>query len=293
MKYIKTWEGWGDSLYQRPVVRAFVDLHGTTLLETPIPQLFQDLPNISFVQPDTTLRTQRENLNSLKDFSWHPAPSYPPKAFHYLSTDYVTSKNVFQAFEKSAGVTITEKTLSIPLKDEWLSKAEKLAKSFGSFAIIRPSTARQEWLNLSRNPAPGLLSTCATFTQDKGLATVGIASLGKSEKLTEVEDDYDFTLLHGEVDMFTLLALGTFAEVVVGGVGHVVPFSLFTGAKTFVVAGGYLDTDFLIDDRFDRSMIHFCKPKPFCNCHLHNHDCEKRIRKDRLIKELQRFLSVE
>ena len=71
---IKCWEGLGDNVYLRPMVRAAVDAGEDVYLKTPWPQLFQDL-DVRFVEPDAQYRTQGKNAAARPASTWTEPPA--------------------------------------------------------------------------------------------------------------------------------------------------------------------------------------------------------------------------
>ncbi len=52
-------KGLGDNIYQRAFVQ---QIRRPVFLETPWPELYQDMPHVQCVRPSTKLRTQAKNI---------------------------------------------------------------------------------------------------------------------------------------------------------------------------------------------------------------------------------------
>ena len=66
---IRGMAGLGDNIFQRAFIKSLVKSQ-EVLLETPWPELYQDLPNIKFIKPNTRLRTQAKNLRNTDNSVW-------------------------------------------------------------------------------------------------------------------------------------------------------------------------------------------------------------------------------
>jgi hypothetical protein len=87
-------------------------------------------------------------------------------------------------------------------------------------------------------------------------------------------------LVSGELAVRELLALVRDADIVIGGVGWIVPAGLALKVKTFVVLGGHGGhnaPEKITDRRLDLSRIGFAVPEAFCRCTNMLHTCDKRI----------------
>ena len=70
------------------------------------------------------------------------------------------------------------------------------------------------------------------------------------------------------------------ADLVIGGVGWIVPAGLALRSKTFVVLGGHGGhnaPEKITDPRLDLSRIGFAMPEKFCRCTNMLHTCDKTI----------------
>ena len=61
---IRGMQGLGDNVYQRAFIKSLVKSK-EVLLETPWPEIYEDLPNIKFIKPQTKLRTQKKSLEKV------------------------------------------------------------------------------------------------------------------------------------------------------------------------------------------------------------------------------------
>ena len=148
-------------------------------------------------------------------------------------------------------------------------------------AVIRPVTVRREWQNDARSPLPEYIAYVAGELVRRGFAVVVVAHLrSPDEYLVGDLPPHNAAFVNGEFDVRQLLALVRDADVVVGGVGWLVPAALALRTKAFIVLGGCGEQnapEVITDPRMDLSRIGFAIPERFCRCCLMEHDCEKTI----------------
>jgi hypothetical protein len=86
--------------------------------------------------------------------------------------------------------------------------------------------------------------------------------------------------IHGELPVCELLALVRDADLVVGGVGWIVPAGIALKTKTFVLLGGHGGHNApakITDPRLDLRYLGFAIPEAFCQCTSMMHNCDKTI----------------
>jgi hypothetical protein len=147
-------------------------------------------------------------------------------------------------------------------------------------AVIRPVTVRSEWRNKARNPRPEYVNALA----DELMAThtvVAVADIAPGhEWLIGGLPPAHHYFVFGELKVRELLALVRDADIVVGGVGWIVPAGLALKVRTFVVLGGHGAHNApvqITDPRLDLSRIGFAVPEKFCRCMTMLHNCDKTI----------------
>lgn len=304
-KFIRTWHGWGDTLYQRPIIKALLKKHSSLVVETPIPQFFQDLP-VQFSRPNDNFHTQALLVKSLNrsSFPWVDQPQTLPIQLCHFQRDFEDGLTVFEALERSGGVEVEDFDLRLDLKDEWkIAAVDVQMKINKPFVIIKPLTVRKEWLNPARNCENESIRSIIEVCKSNGIVTVGCGFHSDSESLVDESLRFDIDYTDGQLDFFTWMALGNLALATVGGVGNLLPVGMVTSAKTFVISGGYQDPLLLVDKRFGKISntpigfkfgpnIEVVTPFEPCNCFNHYHDCEKRIDQERLRNRFRAFINV-
>ena len=87
-------------------------------------------------------------------------------------------------------------------------------------------------------------------------------------------------MVRGELSTMQALGLVARADVVVGGVGWIVPAALAAKRPAFIVLGGqggHNGPHVILDDRVDSLRIGFATPDRYCLCADKQHNCAKEI----------------
>jgi len=265
--------GLGDNIYSRSFVRAAAaqyELH----LETPWPELYADL-DIAFVRGSRKLRTQQKNIARQAWDCWSQPPRMKEMKVSYFD---LAQRSIIRSLEcRWAMLSVKFDPGLFDLPD--MGPAPIVSDK--PIAVVRPVTVRSEWRNEARNPRPEYIAAIA----DELMAThtvVAVADLAPGEEwLVGDPPPAHWHFLHGELPVRELLALVRDADIVVGGVGWIVPAGLALKVKTFVVLGGHGGhnaPEKITDPRLDTSRMAFLMPERFCRCTNMLHDCDKRIR---------------
>jgi hypothetical protein len=264
--------GLGDNCYQRPFVRAAAQQY-EVYLETPWPELYADL-DIKFVRGSRPLRTQQKNIARQPAQRWAR-----PLALRDIRVGYrdLSSRSIITALEQQwASLRVAFDPALFDLPD--MGPAPIISER--PIAVVRPVTVRSEWRNEARNPLPEYVAALA----DHLMAThhiVAVADLAPSQEwaIGELLPAHRY-LVRGELAVRELLALVRDADIVIGGVGWIVPVGLALKTRTFVVLGGHGGhnaPEKITDPRLDLSRIGFAMPENFCRCSNMLHACDKRI----------------
>jgi hypothetical protein len=147
-------------------------------------------------------------------------------------------------------------------------------------AVVRPVTVRSEWRNEARNPRPEYVNVLAAELMATH-TVVAIADLAPGEEwLIGQLPPAHHHFVAGELAVRELLALVRDADIIIGGVGWIVPAGLALKVKTFIVLGGHGGhnaPEKITDPRLDLRHIGFAIPENFCRCTNMLHNCDKRI----------------
>lgn len=264
--------GLGDNIYQRPFVRALAQRR-EVYLSTPWPELYADLP-VRFVRTRTTLRTQAINESRQSAETW----TAPPAKAERVRVTYgsaLSTTNIPSAMERAMPLSGAPFIFDLPP----MGPAPFVGDD-RPYAVIRPVTVRGEWRNEARNPLPEYISEIA----DELRQTHRVVLLAHLERGHEwlVGDipPHDEAYLRGELSIREALALIREADVVVGGVGWIVPAAIALKRPAFFVLGGqggHNAPERITDPRMDLSRIGWARPTPYCACQSMRHACPKRI----------------
>jgi hypothetical protein len=270
--------GLGDNIYARPFVRAAAERYELHL-ETPWPELYADL-DIKFIRGTRRLRTQQKNMARQGADRWSTAklPVRSLRSLRSLQVGYrLETASIIISLEqqfRNLGVLFDPALFDLPDMGEAPITADK------PIAVVRPVTVRSEWRNEARNPRPEYIAAIAAHLMETH-TVVAVADLAPDEEwLVGDCPPAHHHFLKGELPVRELLALVREADIVIGGVGWIVPAGLALKVKTFVVLGGHGGHNApakILDPRLDLSRIGFATPDKFCQCSSMLHQCDKRM----------------
>ena len=266
--------GLGDNIFARPFVRVAAARY-QVWLDTPWPELYADL-DIKFVYRPRRLRTQLKNIARQPASRWSRLPPMREVRVSY-GKDITMAPSIIAALEKHwsiLGVGFDPALFDLP------DMGPSPVASSRPIAVVRPVTVRTEWRNEARNPRPEYVNALAAELMATH-TVVAVADLAPQQEwlVGEMPPAHQRYVL-GELNVRELLALVRDADVVIGGVGWIVPAGLALRTKTFVVLGGHGGHNApakITDPRLDCSNIGFAVPEAFCKCTSMLHRCDKRI----------------
>jgi hypothetical protein len=262
--------GLGDNIYQRAFVKALAPRG--VYIRTPWPELYEDIPGVRFLRDATTLRTQARNLERQPAARWSDAPTVHRRIAVGYGAGHLRRGSIVDAMRAAfkcepAGFDLPAFAPSI--------------ESSRPIAVVRPVTARREWLNVARNPLPEYVARVAADLIDRGYFVVSVADVADgAEWFVGDPPPASLELHRGELPVRELLGLIRSAAVVVGGVGWIVPACIAAGVPLFCILGGHGGhnaPDRITDParmRLDR--VGFARPDHFCACESMRHECDKR-----------------
>lgn len=250
--------GLGDSIYSRAFIK---QLPGELYVDTPWPELLTDLPNVHFIRPQTTLRTQAKNIARHADWVMPPGRQ-PTRQIRY------GTEGIIQGMTASFGVMPGEFDLP-PLPP---------SPEIGKYVVVRPATVRSEWRADTRNPDPEYIYRAAWEARLRGYKVVSVADLQDGAEWLVGELPQAHVQYHkGELPVEQLLALVANASAVIGGIGWLVPAALAAKVPAWIICGGQGGFNSPHQICPSGSTITFAVPDNFCLCRLKQHNCDKRI----------------
>jgi len=265
--------GMGDNIYSRPFVRAAAAKY-EVWLETPWPELYADL-DIKFVNRSRNLRTQLKNIARQPPERWSPLPSRIREIrIGYFALAAHSIINCMQRHWFNVGIAFDPVLFDLP------DMGPSPVVSERPIAVVRPVTVRKEWRNEARNPKPEYVAQIAASLMETH-HVVAVADIQSEHEwaIGELPPAHQY-LIHGELPIRQLLALVHDADIVIGGVGWIVPAGLALKVKTFIILGGHGGHNrpaVLTDPRLNLSRLGFAMPDRFCRCTHMLHNCDKRM----------------
>jgi hypothetical protein len=266
--------GLGDNIFSRPFVRVAATKYDLWL-DTPWPELYADL-DIKFWRGTRRLRTQQKNIARQPRARWSTPYHHP--AWRELTVRYdLNSSTIIRSLERrwsDIGVGFEPELFDLP------DMGASPVASERPIAVVRPVTVRSEWRNEARNPRPEYIAAIAAELMATHMVVV-VADLepGHEWLVGKLPPAHQY-LVNGELPVRELLALLRDADIVIGGVGWIVPAGLALKVKTFVVLGGHGGHNApakITDPRLDLSRLGFAIPDRFCQCTTMLHDCNKEM----------------
>lgn len=266
---IETQHGLGDNIFHRAFVKAMTLLY-TVYLKTPFPEIYEGLP-VKFVKQSSTLRTQAKNI-ARSEVKYAQLPSHTPVIQPRYTGEHLRRMSMVDSLALAYHVA--------PTKFD-LPKFKSNIKSDGRpICVVRPVTIRSEWNAASRNPDPRYVAQVVEWLRETHYI-VSVADLAEgAERALEPLPYADLTLHEGELNTKELLGLIRSADIVIGGVGFIVPACIAYGTRLFCILGGngaYNAPEKITHRTMDLTKVYFAKPDNFCHCSSAQHTCDKTI----------------
>lgn len=269
--FVEGMKGLGDNIFQRPFVAAATQTR-RVWISTPWPELYADLP-VRFVKTGTALRTQAENEKRQDPRVWSRPPAHA-----------VRSRPFYGGMELRRGSIVRAMTRAFshqgPLAWDLPDMGPSPVVADKPVAVIRPVTVRREWRNEARNPRPEYLRWISRELMDTHHVVV-VAHLKAGEEWLAGElPHHHQAFVKGELDVRQMLALVRDADLVVGGVGWIVPAAVALKTRAFIVLGGqggHNAPEKITDPSMDLSRIGWARPAAYCRCEDMRHHCNKLI----------------
>ena len=266
-------QGLGDNIFQRPFIKALAR-EWDIFLETAWPELYSDLP-VKFVNPQTRLRTQAKNAARSKvEWASRPIGCKQVKRNSYVNA-FRGGRSIIAGMEESFGIKLNADDFDLPILPP-----SPVIDTDRPLAFVRPVTLRREWHNAARNPEPKyILDIVEILRPTHTIVAVADIETG-AEWLVGPPLNAEINFINGQLPVMDMLALLAASDIVIGGVGWIVPASIALKRNCFVVLGGqggHNAPDKILDRRLDCSRIGFATPENFCRCTSMRHNCNKTI----------------
>ena len=150
--------GFGDSLFQRVVIKYLIQYFKSIYVHTPCPDIFWDIPNLKYVKEGHKwLRTQDKSAKLTRGKIVKLPHGIKRTAYSFCPVRQLKKCSAY-IIRKKLNISEDDFDFEFPLRPIWISKARKLVKGFKmgkkKLCIIRPPTNRTEWNYPTRNPKP-------------------------------------------------------------------------------------------------------------------------------------------
>lgn len=267
--FVKGMWGLGDNVYQRPFVRKLLEQY-EVWLETPWPEVYEGLEgSLHFVRGSRNLRTQNKNMQGKT--CWEPVPpGTPMRQIGYRLSD--PTSNMIREMGSSFDLAGRTLPMDLPTTEPW--------KETKPYALVRPVTLRKEWSNPARNPNPEYIFQAATRLMETH-HVISIADVAPPyEEFVGTPPPAHEYYNHGELGVKELFAAVAGADIVVGGVGWLVPFAIAAKVRGAIILGGqggYNSPEKITHPNWTHNLTFFT-PESYCKCSLMKHDCPKEIK---------------
>ena len=238
-------------------------------LKTPFMEVYEGLP-VKFVKQQSNLRTQAKNI-ARSSVKYHVLPANTPT----IQPRY--TGNQLQTMSMIDGLRVAYHCDPSAFD---LPKFKSKIKADKPICVVRPATIRSEWNAASRNPNPAYIAQVVEWLRETHYI-VSVADLQDGAEYALSPLPYaDLTLHRGELTTKELLGLIREADIVVGGVGFIVPVAIAYKTRLFCILGGngaYNSIDKITHKCMDLSRVHFAVPDKQCMCSSAQHNCDKTI----------------
>ena len=270
--FVKGMQGLGDTIYQRPFVKALAKKHDKVYLETSWPEFFEDLNNVYPVKSGTKLRTQSKNISKHGESRWFVPPPHIPTIQIRYGHKEMRTMSIPEAMYSHFRVT----------PDNWDLPVLTKSPIQGKYVVIRPPTVRTEWFNSARNCHSEYMVRASNILREHGYTIISIADLDEGKEwLAGAEPYADVKFHNGELSVKEIIALVANASLVVASVGFMVPMTMALGAPFICILGGIgghnapekITHDLLAAN----NKVSWIEPDNFCKCVDMRHDCDKTI----------------
>jgi len=286
---VKSMQGMGDNIFQRPYIHTLCGLFETVYLDSPWPHLYWDMPdNLHLFRSGTRLRTQRKNEESIKEFYGEG----PPSITRVFRPGYILNKSgsVYKDFD--GRIPRSGFFFHMEPPNEW---GEDLPfDPTEPFCVVRNTTVRREWHVPNRNCRNEYLQFAASkYKNLTGHQMIEIADIDGDVETLDGEHIHaaDVRLTKGELKHPGLIWAFRHAAAVISCTGFALPLAQMVKANALIIFGGYdLPEWFTHPDQDCPDVITITPDKP-CGCHKKNHNCPLDISQARLNKSIRRLVN--
>lgn len=288
--------GLGDNLHQRAIVRQLLAAGNDVWIETPWPSVYHDLP-VRCVPKLSTLRAQAKNLErEAGRFSTEQVPRDARKVQLRYTGDSVRAAGSVLGGMACPGFDASQADFRMPVPIEWVRAAEQWLLDGGwdgsaPIMFYRPLTERAE-NPFSQQRNPNLMEYAELYQSIRSrYFVVSVADLepGK-EWLTDLVEDADLEIHHGELTFETLAGLASISDLVFCSPGFATILAQAVETPCVTVFGGY-ERGYSFSAGAAWSPYLAIEPVHPCDCFDMGHLCRKAIDVPAARAALEAFVS--
>ena len=286
---VKSMQGMGDNIFQRPYIHTLCGLFETVYLDSPWPHLYLDMPqNLRLIPSFSRLRTQKKNTQK-----WTHMYSDPPQDRHMIGYrphyNFKDGRSIFKFFNRIMPREGFFFHMEPP--NEWGNDLP--FDPTEPFCIVRNTTTRREWYVPNRNCRNEYLQYAASrYKELTGHNIIEIADIDGDVETLDGEhiQAADIRLVKGELNHPSLIWAFKNAAAVISCTGFALPLAQMVKANALIIFGGYdLPEWFTHPDQNCPDVITITPDKP-CGCHKKNHNCNLAISERRLMKKVNELV---
>jgi ADP-heptose:LPS heptosyltransferase len=284
---IDSYLGLGDNVYMRPFALALAKQHKVDVV-TPFPDFLYSGTPVGCIKPNTQLKTQKEYAEKTS-FKWRlPLAQYKRIYKPNYSHNFHNGKNIIESFREHFQVEPESFQFDIP--QSYKAKAKRLVKSDKPICFLRLPTIRKEWLCSSRNAPMSYFQYVINKIKDTHYV-VSCLDLRNGEEWLDgaLPSGIDLCLHQAELDVNGMLGLMAISDCMIGIQSNLIPLSCAMQKPCFIIYGGYVPHEVLVDPYMGLSKLRHIQPENFCFCINGRHKCNKQIGADRLNSEFNKF----
>jgi hypothetical protein len=271
---VQTRGGMGDAIYARPFVREALRRFRRVAVETSWPWLFSDL-GVDVVKRPRGLAVQQWHGDRVDPGIWARKGQTPRRtiSLRYRWAALGAETPILEDMAAVSRMRPSSFALDLPPLPAPVLEP-------GTYAVLRPSAVRLDYAAPSREPDPAYLRTAAEQLQAMGLrvVTVGCWIPGLEEQFGEPLPA-DVRYENGELELPQLMALVSWAAVVVSGPCYLIPATIAAQVPHVVIAGGCggRNNPRALAGALSTPLLRWILPDLYCMCPSRGHDCPKLI----------------
>lgn len=289
MMHVRGMYGMGDCIHQRAPLRELLDRGEPIVLDTFYYAMYHDL-----VRRGLRLRRISSHAPRIRDDSQTQMLRATGNGIRVTYNRDMIQRcgTILGAQYECLGMTMPERPdFSLPIPTEWrVAARRRLQSSIKPLMVYRPSVLNNLWRSEARSPDPVSYGALFSSVRDR-FHVVAVANLGDhGERVIGDMPRCDQYFVNGELGFEELAGLFAEAQVAFTCPGFAPVLSQAVGTPTVIVYGG--NESFRTTNSVGAHLAPTLAIEPVhpCECHMKDHDCDKRIDVPVALERLEKFL---